>query len=217
MMKTLQGGWRPLRHFLGPLSHASWQLSQFNLSPPKYFFLIPSPFCCLRTLYSPFSHIASWPTGWRARKKEADTSPCRLIVCQAWKQENLSLNKIPLRLKYEKGIFSPPLSNQNCLETLLVLLPRPEEVKNNEGEEGRQCLFLVETCVPPPSQWGAPGRRLSHQTDSETPKVPSVPPSLAGWLHIHDPSPWATLWHTQPPLWHSPQTPNKLRGRETGK
>lgn len=49
-----------------------------------------------------------------------------------------------------------------------------------------------------PSPLGGLGRRLSHRADSETPKVPSFPPSLPGCLPIHDRSPWATLEQTWP-------------------
>lgn len=49
-----------------------------------------------------------------------------------------------------------------------------------------------------PSLLGGLGRRLSHQADSETPKVPSFPPSSPGCLPIHDHSSWATLEPTWP-------------------
>lgn len=69
-------------------------------------------------------------------------------------------------------------------------------MKKDEGEGGD--TVLSGNLDASPSLLGGLGRRLSHQADSETPKVPSFPPSSPGCLPIHDRSSWATLEPTWP-------------------
>lgn len=151
-------------------SHQPTTLPQQNIASDSF----PSVFLELSILSTPTP--TPHPRAYRAESEDKGSGcPSGCINSKPGLQPRRSeANQDPPEA--ELGHFPFPFLTRIVLR-LLVSFPGPEEVR----PEGRMRDTVLNGNVrTSPSLLGAPGRRLSHQADSETPKVPSFLPRPPG-------------------------------------